>query len=456
VDAIVKAAFGIRGRLRMPRDARFRALIPAWVPDMLVLDTIQTQFDRFRSREELVAYLRSVGIDPVFYLDSPSTGTTQLPDSAQTAAAIDGFPNNVQWAIYPEGAFIGVDSGATIALNSQVSQNTTGTTNTGLTKVGAGRLEFQGPLPNTYFGTTTINDGTLRLNKRAGATSGLNFLIGDNFGPAGSDVLEIGSIAFLPSGLGVLYVARTATETAVFSQPLFPTASTPQGVRVVGPVRFEEPISIGSQGPDLFFITPSESLAVVPIRDRNQDGSVDSVGAVLGLLRNRYSPGVSNTYEVAYSYTRSEDPTSVPLVYGHYENGVMSDPLSGSPTPGKFPSWKPGESMIAYQNGDAIMFSIVSPFSTPGGDTLYAQGVNTAPSWGKWGAKTVAFLHGSVPGSYTDLMITASNAPEAVTLLRDLVDPRFIAWSPLEELLAITEHPGGTPAILVVTSLPLP
>jgi len=53
-------------------------------------------------------------------------------------------------------------------------------------------------------------------------------------------------------------------------------------------------------------------------------------------------------------------------------------------------------------------------------------------------------------------MITASNAPEAVTLLRDLVDPRFIAWSPLEELLAITEHPGGTPAILVVTSLPLP
>ena len=111
VDAIVKTAFGIRGRLRMPREARFRALIPSWVPDMLVLDTIQTQFDRFRSREELVAYLRGVGIDPVFYLDTPSTGTTQLPDSAQTAAAIDPLPDNVQWAIYPEGAFIGVDMG---------------------------------------------------------------------------------------------------------------------------------------------------------------------------------------------------------------------------------------------------------------------------------------------------------------------------------------------------------
>jgi hypothetical protein len=111
VDAIVKAAFGIRGRLRMPREARFRALLPAWVPDMLVLDNIQTQFDRFRSKEELVAYLRSVGIDPVFYLDTPSTGTTQLPDSAQTAAAIDSLPDNVQWAIFPEGAFIGIDMG---------------------------------------------------------------------------------------------------------------------------------------------------------------------------------------------------------------------------------------------------------------------------------------------------------------------------------------------------------
>jgi hypothetical protein len=111
VDAIVKAAFGIRGRLRMPANARFRALLPSYALDLLVLDTIQTPFDRFRSKEDIDRYLRSVGIDPVYYIDTPSTGDSQLPDSAQTAAAIDGFPNNVQWAIYPEGAFIGVDMG---------------------------------------------------------------------------------------------------------------------------------------------------------------------------------------------------------------------------------------------------------------------------------------------------------------------------------------------------------
>ena len=112
VDGITKAAFGIRGRLRMSARARFRVLLPSYALDLLILDTVQTQFDRYRSKEDVDRYLRSVGIDPVYYIDTPSTGDTQLPDSAQTAAAIDGFPNNVQWAIYPEGAFIGVDSGS--------------------------------------------------------------------------------------------------------------------------------------------------------------------------------------------------------------------------------------------------------------------------------------------------------------------------------------------------------
>jgi hypothetical protein len=111
IDGITKAAFGIRGRLRMPANARFRALLPSYALDLLLLDTVQTQFDRYRSRGDIDRYLRSVGIDPVYYIDSPSTGDSQLPDSAQTDPALDGFPNNVQWAIYPEGAFMGIDMG---------------------------------------------------------------------------------------------------------------------------------------------------------------------------------------------------------------------------------------------------------------------------------------------------------------------------------------------------------
>jgi hypothetical protein len=113
VDAIVRSAFGIRGRLRMPPNARFRALLPAYTLDLLVLDTIQTQFDRFRSKGEVDAYLRSVGIDPVYYIDGNfAAGDDQVPDASQAAGALDGFPNTVQWAIYPEGAFLGIDSGS--------------------------------------------------------------------------------------------------------------------------------------------------------------------------------------------------------------------------------------------------------------------------------------------------------------------------------------------------------
>ncbi len=112
VDAIVKASFGIRGRLRMDPQSRFKALLPFWAVEMLMLDTIQTQFDRFKSRGEITSYLASFGIDVTYYLDSPSTGTTQLPDASQTAAAIDGLPDTVQWALFPQGAFIHVDGGS--------------------------------------------------------------------------------------------------------------------------------------------------------------------------------------------------------------------------------------------------------------------------------------------------------------------------------------------------------
>ena len=37
VDGIVKAGFGIRGRLRMSRNARLRVLLPAVLPQLLML-----------------------------------------------------------------------------------------------------------------------------------------------------------------------------------------------------------------------------------------------------------------------------------------------------------------------------------------------------------------------------------------------------------------------------------
>jgi hypothetical protein len=112
VDNIVKSTFGIRSRLRMPTESRFVALLPAVLPGLLGLDTVQTQFDRFTSADQLVAYLRTYGIDPAFYIDTPSSGVSQIADGSQAAAAIDGLPDTLQWALFPQGAFIHLDAGS--------------------------------------------------------------------------------------------------------------------------------------------------------------------------------------------------------------------------------------------------------------------------------------------------------------------------------------------------------
>jgi hypothetical protein len=112
VNALKLSAYGIRSRLRMDNGARFRALLPAVILDMLELDVVSTPFDRWRNAEQLIAYLRSIKIDPVFYMDTPSSGESQIADAAQAAGAVDGFPDEIQAAIYPDGAFLGIDSGS--------------------------------------------------------------------------------------------------------------------------------------------------------------------------------------------------------------------------------------------------------------------------------------------------------------------------------------------------------
>jgi hypothetical protein len=115
VDAIEKAEFGMRGRLRLPSDQRFTLLAPRVLLDVLELDTISTQFDRYRTQAEIEGYLAQIGVDVTWYIDTASPrpgvsdGTSQLPDSAQTAAALDGFPATYDVAFFPSGTFLHLD-----------------------------------------------------------------------------------------------------------------------------------------------------------------------------------------------------------------------------------------------------------------------------------------------------------------------------------------------------------
>jgi len=111
VHAITKAQAGIRYRLRMPQNATFRVLMPYYIPDLLAADFAYTQFDRVQPQAAAAALLSRYNVAVTYYLDPVTGGTAQSFSDETGSSALDDYPDDVQWAIFPEGQFIHVDSG---------------------------------------------------------------------------------------------------------------------------------------------------------------------------------------------------------------------------------------------------------------------------------------------------------------------------------------------------------
>lgn len=112
VEFVHVAAAGMRSRHRILAGTNLRALFPEWVLDLLVVDSSRNgnDSDRFRTRDQLAGILGRAGINITFYMDSPSSGTSQIFD-AQGAGNLDGFPSTTQWGLWPEGSWLHLDSG---------------------------------------------------------------------------------------------------------------------------------------------------------------------------------------------------------------------------------------------------------------------------------------------------------------------------------------------------------
>jgi hypothetical protein len=109
-NAILKAAASIRYNLRMAPGARFRAIAPVWLGDLLAADNAYWEDNGQQAQAALIAALERYGISLSFTLDSTTGGPGFSAEVA--GGAIDGFPTTVEIAVYPEGAFIHVDSGS--------------------------------------------------------------------------------------------------------------------------------------------------------------------------------------------------------------------------------------------------------------------------------------------------------------------------------------------------------
>jgi len=113
VSALERATSATRFRLRMEPSAQFRALLPAWLPDLLVADAAFNQFDRYQVEAGLIAQLARLGISVTWHLDSVAGEAAATDFAAEVGGtSLDDFPNQVEYAVYAEGAFIHVDSGS--------------------------------------------------------------------------------------------------------------------------------------------------------------------------------------------------------------------------------------------------------------------------------------------------------------------------------------------------------
>jgi len=102
---------GMISRNRMSRNARLRGLFPEWLIWAIQADLGRAAFERADAEADALSLFSDCGINATFYKDGPSDGTAQV-FGPQTAGNLLAFPTAVQYALYPEGAWLHLDSGS--------------------------------------------------------------------------------------------------------------------------------------------------------------------------------------------------------------------------------------------------------------------------------------------------------------------------------------------------------
>lgn len=112
--AIGAAAAGYRSRNRMDPGATLDVLMPAWVINMLQGDLARQPMgdpSQFGTAEATIrSYLAARGVRVGFYLDTPSTGTSQI-FGAQPGGGLLDYPDKIQWGMWAPGTHLFLDGG---------------------------------------------------------------------------------------------------------------------------------------------------------------------------------------------------------------------------------------------------------------------------------------------------------------------------------------------------------
>lgn len=200
-----------------------------------------------------------------------------------------------------------------------------------------------------------------------------------------------------------------------------------------------------------------DRLAVVRIRDDQGDGILDEVADQRLLdLSSRYGPAFSSGGRLAFTSAPSDEPAGAPVFWSTFQDTVLSGIRLATTTVGKIPSWEPDSDRLAYARDGVILVTSVDESALSPSDTLTTKGYATAPAWGPWGPKHVAFLAGETEGEIHEVRLAAVGTPHTVTLVEGLDDPRFLAWSPTQLMIALTRVRAGRGEVVLISGLPIP
>ena len=105
---------------------------------------------------------------------------------------------------------------------------------------------------------------------------------------------------------------------------------------------------------------------------------------------------------------------------------------------------------------DGVVYTVpIIENNLPGADTLSADGFNTAPAWGPWGPRHVAWLRGADSNSLDEIRLAVNDGPYHISIPLGTTSPRFLAWSTVQKVMVVSENPG-TGQVRLVSNLPIP
>jgi hypothetical protein len=111
------AASQFRWRNRLSRTQPLQLLVPSWLRDAIAADLLVQMPGEDKmsvADSEVDGYLSDINVQPIWFVDDVpvGSGASTAVASASLFDAYTGYPQSVEWLLFPTGAFVRLDNGS--------------------------------------------------------------------------------------------------------------------------------------------------------------------------------------------------------------------------------------------------------------------------------------------------------------------------------------------------------